>query len=445
MKTNALIIGLVALITVPASASAQGNKGGGNKPDSVTGIVVTASTAGPTVTWKSIDKATYQVKRWKSTDANCCNNASASGLSATSWQDLPLPSSGTYIYRVTATTNSGQVLGDAQFSYTAPPAPAPAPAPAPIIATVVPPAAIVGTIAPAPAPAPAPITAVTTTAPIAGTALLSAGSGRYRVTMTGIQVAKPTVDDPLDRDGKADEIFANAVVVRWDRANNSRLGTAIVKSREYGDIGTSNTWPQRIRAGTALPSGGITGGNAVPIGFVPSSPSGTPGAETFPFQMWEGQLTDGGEAIVLFWSVWERDIDDVAYKNYTANWMNNRAPVLESELLKNQYSSTALMSIMGPTDAGTFAQAAAGTTFTQPNYGVFAWPALSLAAPVDRMIGMMSVYGALGYPERILVLTREKVASLTVGGYTDLQIPLIEAAVGTDGIYTVYLRVERIG
>jgi len=270
-------------------------------------------------------------------------------------------------------------------------------------------------------------------------------TGRYRVTMTGLQVAHATADDPIDRDGKADEIFANAVVVRWDRASNSRLGTTIVKSREYGDIGNGTTWPQRIRAGTGLPSGGIIAGNAVPFGFIPSAASTAPGAETFPFLMWEGNLTDGGEAIVLFWSVWERDIDDVAYKNYTANWMNNKAPVLESPLLMNQYSSTALMGIMGPTDAGTFALAAAGTTFTQPNYGVFAIPGLSLMSPVDRMIGMMTVAGALAYPERILVVTREKVASLAVGGYTDLQLPLIENAVGTDGVYTVYLRVERTG
>jgi hypothetical protein len=31
-----------------------------------------------------------------------------------------------------------------------------------------------------------------------------------------------------------------------------------------------------------------------------------------------------------------------------------------------------------------------------------------------------------------------------VGGHTDLQIPLIENALGTDGIYTMYLRIERL-
>ena len=269
-------------------------------------------------------------------------------------------------------------------------------------------------------------------------------SGRYRVTMTGVQVAKPTADDPLDRDGKADEIFGNAIVVRWDRQGQRPLGTTIVKSREYGDVGNGQTWPYRIRAGTGLPSGGLTVGNVAPIGFIPSAPPILPKPDEFPFTLWEGTLMDGGEAVVLFPSVWERDIDDVAYKNYTGNWVNNTAPVLQSQVLMNQYASPALMVTMGPTDIGTFGQAAAGTTFTQPNYGVYAWPAMSLMAPVDRMIGMMTVGGALAYPERILVITREKLANLQVGGYTDLQIPLIENALGTDGIYTMYLRVERL-
>jgi hypothetical protein len=263
--------------------------------------------------------------------------------------------------------------------------------------------------------------------------------------MTGVQVGRQTVDDLLDRDGKADEIYAASINIRVDRNTGVRnAAPTIVKSKEYGDIGTGQ-WPLRIRAGTALPSGGIIGGNAVPIGFVPSSPSGDPGVETFPFTLWDGSLTDGGEAVVLIPSLWERDIDDVAYKNYTANWLNNRAPLLESDYMKNQYSSTALMATVGPSDAGTLAQAAAGTTFTQPIYGVYAWPALSLTAPVDRPIGLGTIFGTLAYQERIIVLTREKLANLAVGQTTDLQIPLIEAGVGTDGIYTVYIRIQRTG
>src|SRR6476659_8758975 len=163
MKTKALILGLIALTALPVNLLAQG-KGGGSKPDSVTGITVTPGSAGPTVTWKAIDKATYQVKRWKSSDTSCCNNASASGLTTASWQDTQLPSSGTYVYRVTATTNSGQVLGDAQFSFTAPVTTTTTTVMP--IATVAPPPTIIATVAPAP------ITAVTTIAPPTATGMV---------------------------------------------------------------------------------------------------------------------------------------------------------------------------------------------------------------------------------------------------------------------------------
>jgi hypothetical protein len=273
----------------------------------------------------------------------------------------------------------------------------------------------------------------------------SATTGGYRVTMTGLTVTKPTIDDPLDRDGKADEIYANAIVVRWDRKGSQWLGTSIVKSRDYGDIGNSNNWPARIKAGTASQNtGGITSGNTVPSGFAPTSAFGPPMADQFPMVVWQGTLTDGGEAIVLFPSVWEKDLDPVGYNNYTTNWKTNSAPVLTSQLLLNQYASPTLKMETGPGDPNTVGQAAAGPTFTGPNYGVHVIPGTTLMTPSDRLIGMMTISGTLAYPERIVVITHEKLANLQPGQHTDIPIPLIESALGADGIYTLYLRIERI-
>src|SRR4051812_17001419 len=103
MKTKALILGLIALASVAEISSAQAKGGGANssKVDSVTGVIVffDAGSSTPRVTWNSIDKATFQVQRSKVGDT-CCNNTSPAGLTVTSWQDSPLSSSGTYIYRV---------------------------------------------------------------------------------------------------------------------------------------------------------------------------------------------------------------------------------------------------------------------------------------------------------------------------------------------------------
>jgi hypothetical protein len=383
MKTKALILGLLALASVAEISSAQA-KGAGtaSKVDSVTGIFIVLLDPGgspiPRVTWNSIDKATFQVQRSKVGDT-CCNNASPAGLTVTSWQDSPLPSSGTYIYRVIATLRSGQVSGQSQLSYTAP-----------------------------------------------------AKGGRYRISMTAIRVVTPTTDDATMHDGVGDEVYAAAVIARVDRATGAKLGASVVKSKEYGDIGDAGIpFANRIRAGTASPSGGLNGGSSI-------GDPGTAGAETFPFVLWEGALTNGGEAVVVFPSIWERDTADFVYRDYTSNWMTASAPILGSPLLQNQYSSTSLAPVVAIPETGGVQQGVTG-----PIYGNY-YIGLTWLSGVDRMIGMAAGTGNPIYSEHIVVLTSEKLAGLVVGGTTDLQIPFNDSIPG-GGLYTVILRVERTG
>jgi hypothetical protein len=395
MKTKALIPGILALASVATIASAQAGKGA-TKVESVTGIVVSppAGGAGPTVKWNAIDKATFQVERSKAGDS-CCNYSSQAGMTATSWQDAPLPSSGIYIYRVIATLRTGQVVGATQFSYTAPAAP---PAPAP----------------PAAPPPPA-------------------ATGRYRVTLRSIQVVTPTADDPTQKDGVGDEVYAAAVIVRADRATATKLGASVVKSKEYGDIGSNGVpFPNRIRAGTASAEGGLNGGSSIGM-------PGTPGAETFPIVLWEGSLTDGGEAFVVVPSIWERDTLDISWTEYSQNWMNSPAPILGSQLLVDQYTNTVLAPVVAKLETGAVQQGVTG-----PVYGNYVI-GLDRLSGADRMIGLATATGTNPtYSERIIVLTREKLAGLVVGGMSDLQIQLNENDTQHAG-YTMILRVERIG
>lgn len=384
MKTKALILCLVALASAAETSVAQGKggAGGSNKADSVTGITIVVLDPGgaaiPQITWNSIDKATFQVQRSKVGDT-CCTSSSPAGLTSTSWQDSRLPSSGTYTYRVIATLRTGQVSGQAQMSYTAP-----------------------------------------------------AASGRYRLTVRSIQVVTPTSDDPTQADGVGDEIYVGGIVVRADRATGAKLGTTVVKSKEYGDIGNNgSTYPNRIRAGTASPDGGLNGGSSIGM-------PGTPGAETFPLVLWEGSLTPGGEAVVVFPSIWERDTDDVLWRDYSGNWMSASAPILGSPLLQSQYSSTTLMAVVATPETGQVQQGVTG-----PVYGNY-YISNNWLSGVDRMLGLSTGGSYPIYSERIVVLTGEKMAGMVVGGISDLQISLNEND-SQRAIYTMVLRVERIG
>jgi len=82
-------------------------------------VTVTAGRNAPVVSWPAIVGAIgYAVSRRKIDDANCCNNSSGANSRAVSpWSDAQLPMFGTYVYRVVASTPSGQISGEAQFVF----------------------------------------------------------------------------------------------------------------------------------------------------------------------------------------------------------------------------------------------------------------------------------------------------------------------------------------
>ena len=113
----------------PAPSSGQGNQSPSTSQTSamtapaaaiVANVTVTAGPSGPIVSWLGGSApATYTVKRWLSSDPVCCNNASSLNppLTGPPWQDTPPPSTGTYVYEVTARTSTAIATAQAQFDY----------------------------------------------------------------------------------------------------------------------------------------------------------------------------------------------------------------------------------------------------------------------------------------------------------------------------------------
>jgi len=80
---------------------------------------------------------------------------------------------------------------------------------------------------------------------------------------------------------------------------------------------------------------------------------------------------------------------------------------------------------------------------TGPIYGNYMMGTTWLSG-VDRMIGLVpSNNGSIIYSERMVVLTREKLAALAAGANTVLQIPLVEN-IPPGGSYTMILQIDRI-
>jgi hypothetical protein len=129
---------------------------------------------------------------------------------------------------------------------------------------------------------------------------------KYQVFINGFVCTNQTWDDSLNRDGKADEVF---IAVGYKRANKN--GT-ILESKEPDQTPVmGDTWdqPNRIQAGSAWGGrGGIISGDAFPTRYPwiqsipPQDDRNWP-----PYKVWEGNLTQGDDAVFITPTIWEWD------------------------------------------------------------------------------------------------------------------------------------------
>jgi hypothetical protein len=147
---------------------------------------------------------------------------------------------------------------------------------------------------------------------------LCPASARFRVTLNGFVANRQTQDDPLQRDGKGDEVFflSSSHLLRKDGVPRRpvlpglppdiTLGwNAPVRTPLYGDTnGQSN--PQRIRAGEASDLGGIVSGNRYPT-LTPWQRVGNPSPNRLPLLVWEGALVQGQTGLAIVPTIWEWD------------------------------------------------------------------------------------------------------------------------------------------
>lgn len=143
-----------------------------------------------------------------------------------------------------------------------------------------------------------PVGAGLPTAATTGAAL--GASGRYRVTLVGFQVDRQTSDDPLNRDGWADEIYATVTTARF--VNGDQASVSTERSIVMGDSNRPASEEPRLRAGSATDHGGLQTGDS----FRPASGAVAP-RPTVPWVLFEGSLAAGRDAVVLVPVLWEWD------------------------------------------------------------------------------------------------------------------------------------------
>ena len=143
--------------------------------------------------------------------------------------------------------------------------------------------------------------------------------GRYRVVLTGGRVNNRTVDHLLNADGVSDEIYFTTDVQILDKVNGTITPFMALSDRTktYGDAGPAPL--QRVKAGTAWFTGGLQSGDHFPDEG-PFNPKLAFVDRQLPLRLWEGELVQGQNAVIITPILWE--YDGTAFAQAITSWMN---------------------------------------------------------------------------------------------------------------------------
>jgi hypothetical protein len=274
----------------------------------------------------------------------------------------------------------------------------------------------------------------------------------YRVIVEAIRATHETVDAQFSEDGRGDEIYVASLAQRFDRTNSVLVETyPTVISAVHGDV---SSWPppQRVKAGTASGYGGVRSGDAInPVLGEPA-----PGAAGWPLLvLWEGDLADGRDDLVLRPVIWELDESNYLARRLSGPCVNN--------FCAWYHFLTDITVRSVPLPAVKAAIAGPAISIVE---GERIWFSSGVIAHMerqdaDRPIGLEVVpnmdpsRGVAGWLlDRLVVLSREKIEAALAAGTTTIEMrvwdhfdmpPAPRTAVpNMAGDYTLVMRIERV-
>jgi hypothetical protein len=267
-------------------------------------------------------------------------------------------------------------------------------------------------------------------------------SGRYRMVVNGFRVNNETKAGAL---GEHNAVYAAVAVGVVSRQGLGLLqAPATVRSLVHGD---TQREPNRMRAGTASATGGLQAGDTVPGNVSPAMASTvTPTPTTFPMLVWEGQLSDGLEAVVVRPSLWVRNGPLDTYNLWVSQVTNPAAYVGAS--IDSRITGADLTPFRVDTGAMFMCYSAEQAAFLVGN--------LRCQSGFDRPIGLLPhpdpfLSHMNAWRDVFVVVTREAVEKALsslyqTGGVSSgvIAINLVDNGPAWGGNYDLYLRVERV-
>ncbi len=224
--------------------------------------------------------------------------------------------------------------------------------------------------------------------------------------MTGLWCVKATQDDPLDRDGHGDEIYAAAFVRKYDRTTGQNLLSFNRQTLTYGDSNQSD----RIQAGSQTALGGIRAMDSIPNNATADRRVAPQDNSYFPYKLWGGTLTDGSDALIISPSIWESDGKPNLFYQWNAKQNIVSSSIFLDTKVQDQITSRKFGPLTLGAAVGTSGDVTSGlNTSTDIVLALLGIPPINmLSSGADRPIGLVqSGPDQNALPNTAIVLTRE--------------------------------------
>jgi hypothetical protein len=258
----------------------------------------------------------------------------------------------------------------------------------------------------------------------ASTVTGSSSCERIRISVTGFHVYVSSLEPAMaGLDGRGDEVYAATTALIWNRKSQTTTDVKSARSSDYGDVGTAGMWPTRIKAGNLTNEGGISSAQGAHLVSLQT-----------PMVVWDGTLTDDDVLFVLP-TLWEKDVDASFYNGWRGYWENAPQWFFSNNTIQNAVLDPTLKQLLNPVTI-------IGTPVTVPLQ--------DLTANVrDHPIGTepqplpVPITGL--YKDRVLIVTRQKVAGLNAGA--PMNVTVNYAAMGTAFArehYALNITIERL-
>lgn len=145
---------------------------------------------------------------------------------------------------------------------------------------------------------------------------------RFRVSIIGFTANRQTSDDPMQSDGKGDEVYLVAQVAKF-QSNGQLASNTFERSVLMGDTNQRPASEERMTVGGASADGGIRDGDS----YMPANASRPRYSHpALPWIVYEGALAPGSNAVMIIPTIWEWDGDERQLQEYRRLYFSGPNP-----------------------------------------------------------------------------------------------------------------------